>query len=622
MDDGTGTKSKSRPKANPPPWTATRCHRLLRPLLVPIASLRKERFPARAANERTRPGPGKRADRDGASSGRDKKRRKIVRYSSRASRSRASPEAPEEPFTPQTPQPPPQQRIVANRPAHPISLTTPFLRRVRNHDMSSPQQAPELDDPLPAGRAQVEYSKDLALLRDMGTVTPERLRLQESVLHALDVLLAATCPRKTAVAEPRSLMAMCLRKVPECIADLERWEQKEARENGTKSTMSDSQISMEVYSDLESLGATEGWRHLCLVVRTHGMLIVRKAVREGLFDDSVMGLILKVCLVYLPPPEFEELVDAFIIRQYPDPRSDSDNIHLSVALSPLTILKNFDDSFRLKKLGELLASGMLPNKWALTDDFKTIYAEGLNLLAKRNVSVDVNSFMAIALEQYSSEGDPYMPRQFPYSGTTKRCLVFVVGTLATLPLLAQERETPTDAAREKTAIISERVRLILLMSITNIGKQQTGPKATVSSYALSLCAFLALDDEVAASAIQAAWRRRDRRAENPAFLYDVTTEIIGAIAYHLDRSAPVRTNHHHRQLCDKLGSLDLPCDQGSILSHSAFIKAGLSGTLPDLAYAESLQTRNKASKTSKESNGGPKALYPGYTWDDDMGEWV
>lgn len=53
-------------------------------------SARKKRFPTPTANERNPSAPGKRAGRDGASSGREKKRSKVAQYSSRASRSRAS----------------------------------------------------------------------------------------------------------------------------------------------------------------------------------------------------------------------------------------------------------------------------------------------------------------------------------------------------------------------------------------------------------------------------------------------------------------------------------------------------------------------------------------------------
>lgn len=53
-------------------------------------SARKERFPTPTANEKNPSAPGKRAGRDGASSGREKKRSKVAQYSNRASRSRVS----------------------------------------------------------------------------------------------------------------------------------------------------------------------------------------------------------------------------------------------------------------------------------------------------------------------------------------------------------------------------------------------------------------------------------------------------------------------------------------------------------------------------------------------------
>src|SRR6187549_504190 len=83
------------------PWTATRCHRLLRPLLAHIASLRKERIqrglPSGLEGD-ARSAAGKRGSQDEAPCGPGKKRRKICNtYSSRAPRSTV---LLEEPYTP------------------------------------------------------------------------------------------------------------------------------------------------------------------------------------------------------------------------------------------------------------------------------------------------------------------------------------------------------------------------------------------------------------------------------------------------------------------------------------------------------------------------------------------
>lgn len=640
----TATNQSTAPRASydshlTTPWTATRCHRLLRPLLAHIASLRKERLPAAGESSRNVAGKrGRGARHDGTSSAPEKKR-KIMTYSSRASRSRVFPEAPEEPSTPRAP---PQQRIAANRPAQPIALPTPFLRRVRNHEMSSPLPAPEAEPDVapPVGGAHAVYSRRLRLLH--GKLSPERLRLQESVLHALDVLLAATSPRRTVVAAPRSLMAMCLRKVPEAIAQLELWEQKEALENGTKSTMRDSQISMDVYSDLESLGATDGWRHLCLVVRAHGLRIVQEAVQERLFDDAVTELLLEVCGEHLPLAEFEDILDSFVFRQYPGPTSEDDCFARTEALRPLAILKSVvphNHSFRMRKLGELLASGMLPSKWAISVDITQACGQAVFMLAKSTLSEpeDVTGFMAVVLEQYCRlesaqrqeqplvpEGSMGVPGQFPCSGKTSKSLAWAVASIASVPLLAKEVAPPTEAARAKIATYTERARLVLETSISNIRQQQPGRKHRVSSYALDLGAFLALDSEDATEAIQAAWKGGHARAETPAFLHEMTTAIVGTIAFFLGRAEPAITHRHLSQLCGKLGALDLPHDPASILNHSAVVRAEISGSLPDLAYAESLQTASGPSAYRRRNapEEGTRPVNPEFVWDDGMGEWT
>lgn len=636
------------------PWTATRCHRLLRPLLAHIAALRKDKerralvgSTTTTASQTTKSVLRKRSYPADDSDYDDKK--PCRKYSRKASR-RAS--LAQHPSTPSTPQQNAQRqrRQPGNKARQDLVLPTPLLRRVRNHQPSTPGKTPEesrQEEPAQSnGRCQhpvgcgsssrCTFEAELASLRF--TIDAERRCLYESVIKAFDSLLRVTCPRKNQAASSKSLVAMCLRKVPAYIAALEEWERKDDQENGAKSTAAGAGVSFEVYSELESLGAVDGWRHLCLVVRAHGVQIIQDAASEGLLEDPVTDLLIRLCLEYMPPPEFMGLIETFVIRQYPKPRSAEDDLFAAPALRPLQVLRSCDpagDSLLPGILAELLADGLLPADWILTKNFIALWPSTVRLLTEMKPCQDAADFIVMTLEHLCDLASPRRPRGVPQTrlrGKPQNTLISAVAALASMVLLSEEGSSDgaVESTADRAATLRRRIHYVVKTCSSKLKHRRKGGRQ-LGIYLLALCSFLSLGTDSAAAIIESSWKGvlNCRGNHNLMLQYDATTALMSAVAHHCSRGTGLAPNVYLSQLCDKLETLRLP---GSALSNmrvdGAFRLAEHTGDLRDLAFAEALQAKEIATRRTPErsrdsgAKGEKSSSFSGIRWDDGISEWV
>ncbi|KAL2144094.1 hypothetical protein VTI28DRAFT_9624 [Corynascus sepedonium] len=632
------------------PWTATRCHRLLRPLLTHIAALRKikerrhlTRTPATTAQtaKPRRTVLGKRSYPGSDSDYSDKKT--CRKYSRKASRRRA---ASDQACTPQR-NVQRQCRQPSNKGSHDVMLATPFLRRVRNHQLSSPARAPydtrdDEAEPVSANsrcthsgsgcKSRCAYDTSLAALRS--TIDAERHGLFESVFKAFDALLRVTSPRKNQAAHPKSLLAMCLRKVPACIARLEEWERQECEENGTKSAVRGAGVSFEIYSELESLGAIDGWNNLCLLVRAHAVKIIEDAAIEGLLDDPVTGLLIRVCLEYMPPTEFDGLIRTFVVRQYPKPSSADDDLFTSPAHQPLRILKSCDPagiSLLPRILAELLADGLLPADWILNRSFIALWPSAVRHVTHTKPCQDILDFAITTLELLCDLAAPRRPRGVPQTrlrGKPQTTLISALAALGSVVLLSEEGpwqtiDAPLESSTTRTANLRRRMDYITTTCSTHL-KPRKLPTRKLGTYLLALCSFLSTSDVAApfnpeaqpssapsATVLAKAWKPtkighnndNNSRKNNPTLMlqYDATVTLMSAMAHHCGRgsagSSPSLSPHAYLdRFCDKLETLlSEQQQQGQAAApvsgmrvDGAFRLAELTGDLRDLEIAEGL----------------------------------
>ncbi|KAK5664292.1 hypothetical protein OQA88_510 [Cercophora sp. LCS_1] len=529
-------------------------------------------------------------------------------------------------------------------------MPTPFLRRIRNHELSSPIASREASrgkqqpiEPILAPETRAGYGKHSlspALSSLRATTDRDLFAIYESVFRALDSLLRATCRLSNPqIAAPRSLMAMCLRKVPGCVAELENMERETDKENGTKSAIKVSQVSSEIYSELESLGTVDGWKHLCLVVRAHGVRIVQEAVMEGgLLTDAMVDVLIQLCLQYLPPTECLDLVESFVYRQYPSPLGFTDDLS-SPALSPLRYLSAYseDRSFWLGRVNGLLEQGLLPSSWILTKIFRDELARAAQQIPKKAPSYqEVVDFMSVGLELLCHLTDSGKRKSLTEDGFKERhkAQKILSGTLAaicSLVVLARERAESGSDHDGRFDSLNSRIQFILRCRIEK-RKGIRGTKHGLGTYMLNLCVFLFFQaSDEASDKVETAWHDANNRKDNEGLsgYYDATLALVGATSHLCSRGTSRKD--HFSVFCDKLEALDLPADALTNLRvDGAFYLAEHSGDLRDLAFAESLRAKihkpapkkSASRERSRVASDSAKTSHSGFRWDDDIGEWV
>lgn len=478
----------------------------------------------------------------------------------------------------------------------------------------------------------------------------------EPILRALDALLRATYPPESQPSSSsKSFLAMCLRKIPDYIADLEYWEKQDAEANNTKSIIQESRVSFDIYSELESLGALGGWKHLRIVVRAHGLKIIQGAIRDGLIEDRVATTVIGLCCMYLPLVESMELINTFIARQYPPPDPFvRDGFTLKApGLHPLWAfgLGNGNTKrFMIGKLADLFADGSLPAEWLLVGPFRTTCFDAMTKMidGPGQDCVDFLITMVNVLSSLMSE-ERRKKRPAPTSCPSpdvappemaRQTLAGNMGLLVYLTLrhfddpdMGMTAITPC----ERPAFV-HRVRYIFRTYLLHAKKTAGLPSPGV--YLISLCDFLAFGTESSASIVASAWTgaRSNQHNQRLSEQYSITLEVLNMIVRTYSGETGASSAHTYiAHVCKKLKPLwALGNLSGQPLENIevdlAFEVALGTNDLQDLAYAEKLWaekktvthplTMTKAEPDHKPSEGSEGNSLAGYKWDDALSEWV
>ncbi|KAK4218067.1 hypothetical protein QBC37DRAFT_275568, partial [Rhypophila decipiens] len=644
------------------PWTATRCHRLLRPLLTHLSSLRKDKARrSLAAQEDANANIAKRRRDASDSACYRPEKRPCRKYSGRASRNVDWEDA-----TPQKPsQSSRRRRVQCTKPAssrQEVVLPTPFLRRVKNHALSSPPGRSQMDDHTSeeeprttntgsgtrcahqqtCSKGKCAFEVELAQLK--ASADSARHGLYKSIFHAFDALLRSTSASKyPSPAAPKSFLAMCLRKVPDYVAELEYWDQKDAQEQGIKS---DKQISFEVYTELEGFnGVSDGWRHLCAVVRAHGVRFIREAIlEEQLFEGAFTDLLLRLALEYMPLMDCVGMIDAYTQRPYPRAMTADDSLFTTEGLHPLRILKICDERaapgtpFLATKLAELLSMELLPAKWILTKEFKALWVSTAGLVVKRQYRKDVIDFIITTLSNMCtlvSNSERLAGRmkedEQPWD-KAQNTLIGAIAALTSITLLLQDGASST----ERTELVGNRIKFIVDSCLR--GQEPIH----IGAYLLNLCAYLIFKTEPSLLRVHAAWERlrKDKGHEEWTRQCDATAVFVSSVAYYCSRGAHLSPTESLARLCDELEKLHLPGNPfDKLRMDAAFSLADQTGDLRDLAFAEDLKAkmkktmattgqRHNTSKAKQQrvaagaSNPDETPLAGGFRWDEGISEWV
>ncbi|KAF5673081.1 hypothetical protein FHETE_3566 [Fusarium heterosporum] len=262
------------------PWTAARCQRLLRQLQCRLTALRKlvkeARQPPAAVTTITQ---AKRTSTDEEAS----KPPKRARYT--YGRRRQVPAQAKSSVSPLSTPP----RTVRTLGSMKIERSPAGVARI---DFAKP-----LVQEFNYGNPTSETSSERLKQRSTGTkslvtdlqslrrIIPDgQYRIYEVIFGWLNGLLSST-ESLSQTAHPKSLLGMCLRKVPDALAVIEEWDRQSAAEEGKSFKWESSKASTELYEQLEGFGSSSlGWNSLKLVLRAHALCLLAEAVAEGLFE--------------------------------------------------------------------------------------------------------------------------------------------------------------------------------------------------------------------------------------------------------------------------------------------------------------------------------------------------
>ncbi|ETS83386.1 hypothetical protein PFICI_05262 [Pestalotiopsis fici W106-1] len=621
------------------PWTASRCQRLLRPLLSRISLLRKSatNLPCPDTLPQSLPSPTRPAVAS-ESCAWLAPRKKLRRTYSQRGANALSVEGPEvEPV-----------RFKAARDLQRESHTgeivafTPLLRRVRGHQMSSPIQGSE---PVLENSFETEsrFCKRDAKLEDWLVslrthVSPARYTDYEAVFRATEALLNVVSQRPSRKGAS-SFLDMCLRKVPHYIAGVKAWEVHEAELSGTRTNTTGADTGSRIYSELESLGSfDDGWTHLRTATEAEAMNVLVRAMAEGLFPDEFSMILIELCSNY-GVKQLDELLDTFTSRPYPRPLSlDSKFSEISM-LRPLSFLRDISiktgrPSMMLQQISVLLARGSLHYTWLAIWDFKEIWASAFEMISKGRAALDAVDFLATSvillcrnLQISPNQKLPDSPNELITS-----CQQLHITTLAILAAMRRLSQDELFANKSpnpvKVARIGRGIGFTLNACIGEIEswKGRRGKPRVLLYLAMFLSSPISEGerfDNLVAKVIEATNGSNEerlqfmKRSQAMISLLSGTAKICG-------RGTTLASRHYLAAFCKQLGRLGLPTDLLETINKTgAFTLAEQSNDLRDLLYAESLVSGSASTGGDGCHQGSRKPmLFEGFRWDASISEWV
>lgn len=622
------------------PWTTTRCHRLLRPLKTHLAALKKQ---VESESSETLMSDGGSLD---GSSGESKSKHKIHHtYSKRRRRPTPVATAPaprcadgvsKTPEVSKFTKPTKKNNIQPGE----IALPTPIIRRARGCQLSSPVQQPPLKAPgAPSSSYLLALELDLDMARSR--LSAVKFSLHESILRAfLSLLLATKEPLPRAKAS-KSLMAMCLRKIPEYIGELEEWERQQAEEEGTKSTLHNSEMSNEVYEAVEAaVPHGSGCPQLRTLARAHAMKAVSDAIKEGFLDDIYSIALIRLCSNTNALYEAEGMLAVLLDRSYPKPRGVDSTFDEVRRLSPLKALRDFAHEshrpqFMLRQLSKLIAHQKLPLHWLSTKEFSDIWSGVVKALSGDGVCDDTVSFAAhmITSLSFQAKGTAFSlrPHKDDIERLSQHTLLSAVSTVASLSLLHQEagRLPLHDTRQPHTSPVFAKVGYIMQTCIYEM-KRTRKPRWMKTS--LKLAAYLASssqDNNTKVTDINDVWNHvtQYQNKKDGKQQYEAATVIIASLAQLCGRGTLEPSHHYLVRLCSRLAQAvdDDEATARKFQADCAFVLSERTNDLRDLAFAESFNTATAAlgqtiQPTPRRTT--TSSSFKGFRWDEGISEWV
>ncbi|KAM0562678.1 hypothetical protein ACHAPJ_002368 [Fusarium lateritium] len=603
-------------KQDSQPWTAARCQRILRQLQCRLVALRKLVKEARQPATATRT---KRTSTDEEPTRPSKRARYTYgrrRSAPAQTKSTASPLS----TPPRAVRTLGTMKIERSPPgAGRADFATPFLRKIHRQD-------PTAETSPPSSRATHTNSTSLLTeLQSLRRIIPDgQYRIYEAIFSWLNGLLSSTEPLFQ-TAHPKSLLGMCLRKVPGALAVIEEWDRQAAAKEGSTFKWESSKASTELYEQLEGFGtASLGWKSLKLVVRAHSLGLLAEAVTEGLFEPPFVRLLADLCLSLECKEEAARLVSSI---KFPlaAPRGSSSTLAESSTVQPLGAIVR---SLQCRGLGgpswdcltSLIKNRKLSLSWLTSRAFQSVWKRGIEILLHSRLPVpSVVDFMCTALDQLVlNDGKAKETEQTSEDQT-------LVSVLAAVTAAAWTLGAEMDDGLESWK--TQAVRRLLYTLECCVVQQQSRRGAFRSSglFVVVLARFMATamigNDVVKIESKHLASREcaklltvRNGSPTRPQ--YRQTLLLACSVAQYRGRACGLPCHDILSEIRTTLNGLGLPdWFHAGLMSDGAFVLAQKTKDLRDVAFAERLPVAGKGTLETS-------TMFSGWKWEEGIGEWV
>lgn len=595
-------------------WTAARCQRLLRQLQCRLVSLRKLVDEARRPQTTQTKRP--RADEEFT------KHPKRTRYTYARRRSVL---VPGKSTTSSILTPPRALRTLGSMKIERspsgvgrIDFTTPVLC---SFDQQNPTSESTSKDPMLKANSPTSLVAELQSLRRI--VPDNQYRIYEIIFGWLGGLLSST-ESLGQTAHPKSLLGLCLRKVPDALAVIEEWDRQTAAKEGKSSKWESSKASTELYEQLEGFGTTSiGWKSLKLVVRAHALRLLTAAVAEGLFEPPFVRLLADLCLNLGCRAEGARLVSSLKLP-ITAPRGSASTLFESGSIQPLgSILRSLQGQGTSGPswccLSTLIRNKKLSLTWLTSRAFQPVWMRGIEvLLHSRTPVVSVIDFICTAISQLLMGGAKETESEEASEDETLMNALAAMAA-ATWTLGAEV------SVNEPWKVQAVRRMLFTLETCVLQQQSRRGAFRSRGLFLIVLARFIAagmIDSDVVSSttkkrAIHDCLRLLTVRNGTPTQpQYRQTLLLTCSVAQYRGQACGLPCHDILSKIRVSLNELGLPdWFQIGLVSDGAFVLAQKTRDLRDVAFAERLSAAGKGTLETS-------TMFSGWRWEEGIGEWV
>ncbi|KAF4466743.1 hypothetical protein FALBO_6384 [Fusarium albosuccineum] len=499
-----------------------------------------------------------------------------------------------------------------------VNFPTPMLRKF--HEQSTALESLSTK-PEPTSASSPSLIADLQSLR---RIVPEsHFRIYDAIFGWMNNLLRATEPLSQ-VSHPKSLLGMCLRKVPAALAVIEAWDCQTAEEEGRKSMWESSKASTELYGQLEGFGAAGlGWKPLSLVVRAHALSLLSASVSEGLFETSFVRLLAELCLSLGCNEEATRLASS-LNCSLAAPRNSSSTLVENTTVQPFgAIVRSLHGQgphgASLECITGLMRSKRLPLSWLTSRAFQAVWTRAVEILNSRSPAPSAVDFICTAVNQLVL----HESKRKGQERTEEQTLVSVLAALtaAAWTLGADKNDSPGSWRKQG----ARRMLHVLECCVVQHQKRR-GAFRTSGLFAIVLARFIAtamIDSDVVGltakqQASQECARLLTARNGVPSqSQYRQTLSMACSVAQYRGRACGLPCHDILPEICTALDGIGLPdWFHAGLGSDGAFVLAQKTRDLRDIAFAE------KLAEMMGRGNLETSTMFSGWRWEDGIGEWV